>query len=163
MQGIDWKLYQDDSFYHELVDHMIESKQETARLRQQLRAERAQLDAEAAYRRQRMLGYANQLPYQQMTPVRPMQWSASYPAYQDNFVNYWSDPAQSAVQSGTSMPTQEELRRVFHSAVDCTAQLTKEKAPVPSIIFDGLGLLTAGNLFEVAKSALSIIDTAERL
>lgn len=52
---------------------------------------------------------------------------------------------------------------VFHSAVDCTAQLTKEKAPNPSIIFDGLGLLTAGNLIEAAKSALSIIDTAKKL
>ena len=110
-----------------------------------------------------MLGYANQLPYRETTPVRPMQWSASYPAYQDNFVNYWSAPAQSAVQSGAPMPNQEELRRVFHSAVDCTAQLTKENAPVPSIIFDGLGLLTAENLFEAAKSALSIIDTAKKL
>lgn len=163
MQEINWQLYQADPFYHKLVDHMIENEQETARLRQQLRAERAQLDAEAACRRQRMLGYANQLPYQQMTPVRPMLWSASYPAYQDNFVNYWSAPAQAAVQSGTSMPNQEGLRRVFHSAVDRAAYFTKEKAPVPSIIFDGLGLLTAGNLFEAAKSALSIIDTAERL
>ena len=163
MQEIDRKLYQDDPFYHELVDHIRESEQEAARLRQQLRAERAQLDAEAAYRRQRMLGYANQLPYRETTPVHPMQWSASYPAYQDNFVNYWSVPTQSAVQSGTSMPNQEELRRMFHSAVDSTVQSTKEKAPVPSIIFDGLELLTAGNLFEAAKSALSIIDTAERL
>ena len=159
MQEINWQLYQEDPFYRKFVDHMIENEQEAVRLRQQLRAERVQLDAKAAYRRQRMLGYANQLPYQQMTPVRPMQWSASYPAYQDNFVNYWSAPTQ----SGTSMPNQEELRCMFHSAVDCTAQLTKEKAPVPSIIFDGLGLLTAGNLFEAAKSALSIIDTAERL
>ena len=140
---------------------MLENEQEAARLRQQLRAEQAQLDAEATYRRQRMLGYANQL--RETTPVRPMQWSASYPAYQDNFVNYWFASTQSAVQSGAPMPNQEELRRVFHSAVDCTAQLTKENAPVPSIIFDGLGLLTAGNLFEAAKSALSIIDTAERL
>ena len=163
MQGIDWKLYQEDPFYHNLVDRMLENEQEAARLRQQLRAEQAQLDAEATYRRQRMLGYANQLPYRETTPVRPMQWSASYPACQDNFVNYWFASTQSAVQSGAPMPNQEELRRVFHSAVDCTAQLTKEKAPVPSIIFDGLGLLTAGNLFEAAKSALSIIDTAERL
>ena len=111
----------------------------------------------------KMLGYANQLPYRETTPVRPMQWSASYPAYQDNFVNYWSASTQSAVQSGAPMPNQEELRRVFHSAVDCTAQLTKENAPVPSIIFDGLGLLTAANLFEAAKSALSIIDTTKKL
>lgn len=163
MQEINWKLYQEDPFYRELVDRMLENEQEATRLRQQLRAEQAQLDAEATYRRQRMLGYANQLPYRETTPVRPMQWSASYPAHQDNFVNYWSAPAQSAVQSGAPMPNQEELRRVFHSAVDCTAQLTKEKAPVPSIIFDGLGLLTAGNLFEATKSALSIIDTAKKL
>lgn len=163
MQGIDWKLYQEDPFYRDLVDRMLENEQEAARLRQQLRAEQAQFDAEATYRRQRMLGYANQLPYRETTPVRPMQWSASYPAYQDNFVNYWSASTQSAVQSGAPMPNQEELHRVFHSAVDCTAQLTKENAPVPSIIFDGLGLLTAGNLFEAAKSALSIIDTAKKL
>ena len=163
MQEIDWKLYQEDPLYHNFVDHMIESEQDAARLRRQLRAERAQLDAEAAYRRQRMLEYANQLPCRETTPVRPMQWSASYPAYQDNFVNFWSAPTQSAVQSGTPMPNQEELCRVFRSAVDRTAQLTKENAPIPSIIFDGLGLLTAGNLFEAAKSAISIIDTAERL
>ena len=159
MQGIDWKLYQEDPFYRDLVDRMLENEQEAARLRQQLRAEQAQLDAEATYRRQRMLGYANQLPYRETTPVRPMQWSASYPAYQDNFVNYWSAPTQ----SGTTVPNQEELPRVFHSAVDRAAQFTKEKAPVPSIIFDGLGLLTAANLFEAAKSALSIIDTAKKL
>lgn len=92
-----------------------------------------------------------------------MQWSAPYPAYQDSFVNYRSVPAQSAAQTGTSIPNQEELRRVFHSAVDCAAQLAREKALVLSIIFDGLGLLTAGNLFEAAKSALSIIDTAKKL
>lgn len=63
MQGIDWKLYQEDPFYRDLVDRMLENEQEAARLRQQLRAEQAQLDAEATYRRQRMLGYANQLPY----------------------------------------------------------------------------------------------------
>ena len=63
MQGIDWKLYQEDPFYRKLVDRMLENEQEAARLRQQLRAEQAQLDAEATYRWQRMLGYANQLPY----------------------------------------------------------------------------------------------------
>ena len=83
MQEINWKLYQDDPFYRELVDRIRENEQEAARLRQQLRAEQAQLDAEASYRRQRMLGYANQLPYRETTPVRPMQWSASYPVYQD--------------------------------------------------------------------------------
>ena len=56
MQGIDWKLYQEDPFYRDLVDRMLENEQEAARLRQQLRAEQAQLDAEATYRRQRMLG-----------------------------------------------------------------------------------------------------------
>ena len=55
MQGIDWKLYQDDSFYRDLVDRMLEDEQEAARLRQQLRAEQAQLDAEATYRRQRII------------------------------------------------------------------------------------------------------------
>ena len=47
MQEIDWKLYQEDPFYRDLVDRMLENEQEAARLRQQLRAEQAQLDAEA--------------------------------------------------------------------------------------------------------------------
>ena len=74
MQGIDWKLYQEDPFYRDLVDRMLENEQEAARLRQQLRAEQAQLDAEATYRRQRMLGYANQLPYRETTllPHNPL-------------------------------------------------------------------------------------------
>ena len=36
MQGIDWKLYQEDPFYRDLVDRMLENEQEAARLRQQL-------------------------------------------------------------------------------------------------------------------------------
>ena len=110
-----------------------------------------------------MIGYANQLPYQQMTLVQPMQWSAPYAECQNNFVNYWSVPTQSAMYPAAPTPDQEELRRAFHSAVDCAAQLSKKEAPVPSIIFDGLGVLTAGNLFEAAKSVLSMIDTAKRL
>jgi len=167
MQEIDWGLYQGNLFYRDLVNSMIEHKRETECLRQQyiaakelLRAEQARSDAEAANRHQRILGYANQLPYRQMTQVCPMQWSAPYPAYRDNFVNYWSE---SAMQSGISERQQEELRRAFHSAVDCAAELTKEKAPVPSIIFDGLGVLTAGSLLELAKSVASLIDTASGL
>lgn len=167
MQEINWELYQSDPFYRDLVNRMIEDERQTERLRQQyvaarasLRAEQARLDAEAAYRRHRMLGYANQLPYQQMTLVRPMQWSAPYPVCQNNFVNYWAVPTQSAVQPGAFIPSQEELRRTFHSAVDCAAQLTREEAPVPSIIFDGLGVLTAGDLLEAVKSVFSMIDTA---
>lgn len=168
MQEIDWELYQNNPFYRDLVDHMIENKKQAERLRQQriaaqesLCAERARSDA--VYRRQRMIGYANQLPYQQMTIVQPMQWSASYAECQNNFVKYWSVPTQSAMHPAAFTPDQEELRRAFHSAVDWAAQLSKEEAPVPSIIFDGLGVLTAGNLFEAAKSVLSMIDTAKRL
>ncbi len=28
MQGIDWKLYQEDPFYRDLVDRMLENEQE---------------------------------------------------------------------------------------------------------------------------------------
>lgn len=139
MQGIDWKLYQEDPFYRDLVDRMLENEQEAARLRQQLRAEQAQLDAEATYRRQRMLGYANQLPYRETTPVRPMQWSASYPAYQDNFVNYWSASTQSAVQSGAPMPNQEELRRVVPlcDRLHCTVNQRKRTCSIDHIRWIG--------------------------
>lgn len=167
MQEINWEMYRNNQIYHDLVDHMIENEQKAGRLQQQdiaaqspLRVEQAQLDAEAAYRRRRMLGYVNQIPYQQLTLVRPMQWRGPYSVYQDNFVNYWSHPTQPDGQFITPAQNREYLRSVFHSAVDCAAQLSKEKSPVTSIIFDGLGVLTAGNLFEAAKSVASLIDTA---
>lgn len=170
MQGINQALYQTNPFYRDLVDRMIKNEQEAERLRQQrnevqasLYARQMRLDAEAAYRQQRLLGYVNQLPYQQMTPICAMQWSAPYLAYQNNFVDYWSSPKQPPKQPAISAQEQEELRRAFHSALDCAAELSKEEAPVPSIIFDGLGVLTAGNLFELAKSVVSLIDTAKRL
>lgn len=170
MQEINQALYQTNSFYRDFVDRMIKNEQEAERLRQQrnevqasLYVRQMRLDAEAAYRQQRLLGYVNQLPYQLMTPICAMQWSAPYLAYQNNFANYWSSLTQLPKQPAISAQEQEELRRVFHSAVDGAAELSKEEAPVPSIIFDGFGVLTAGNLFELAKSLASLVDTANRL
>lgn len=175
MQEIDQELYQNNPFYRDIVDRMIANEREIAHLQQKrdapqrkLQDEWARKDAEMAYRQQRMLDYVNQIPYQQMTPVQPMQWRAPYPVYQNNFVNYWSAPQATYAQQDPPVQQNraeqiEELRRAFHSAVDCAAQCSKQEAPVPSLIFDGLGVMTAGNLFELAKSVVSLIDTATRL
>lgn len=58
---------------------------------------------------------------------------------------------------------QKNLRRAFRLAADVSALACKQSNPEASIVFEGIGLLTAGNLLEVAKSVVSIIDTAQTL
>lgn len=59
--------------------------------------------------------------------------------------------------------TLEELRRTFRFVADVSIVACKQSDPVASIIFDGIGLLTAGNVQEVIKSAVSIVDTANNM
>lgn len=161
MDNIDLNLYETNAFYRDLVDETQAIEQEQG----QLQMERDRLQAEQeAYYRQRMISYANQLPYSCMTPVSPYQWRAPYATMQDNFVSYWKrvrEQDQLAQQQRAAQ--QENLRRAFRTATDVSALACKQNAPVASIVFEGIGLLNAGNLLEAAKSVMSIIDTANRL
>ena len=58
---------------------------------------------------------------------------------------------------------QEQIRRVFHSAISAVAHFSKPSAPFTSLVFDGLGIMTAGNLLDAAKTAASIADTIDQL
>lgn len=58
---------------------------------------------------------------------------------------------------------QEQIRRIFHLAVSVAAHFSKPSAPVASLIFDGLGIMTADNLLDAAKTAASIADTIDQL
>lgn len=161
MNNIDQKLYETNAFYRDLVDEMQAIEQK----KRKLQMERDRLQAEQdAYYRQRMIGYANQIPYSCMTPVSPYQWTAPYAAMQDNFVSYWErvrEQEQLAQQQRAAQ--QENLRSAFRFAADVSALACKQNAPVASIVFEGIGLLTAGNLLEATKSVMSIIDTATDL
>lgn len=164
MDDIDLNLYATNAFYRDLVDETraIEQKQ------RQLQMERDRLQAEReAYYRQRMIGYANQIPYSCMTPVSPYQWRASYATMQDNFVSFWDQVNRAREQEQVAQEQraaqQENIRRAFRTAADASALACKQNAPMASIVFEGIGLLTAGNLLEAAKSVMSIIDTATDL
>ena len=161
MYNIDSNLYATNAFYRDLVDEMQAIEQK----KRQLQMERDRLQAEHdAYYRQRMIGYANQIPYSCMTPVSPYQWTAPYATMQDNFVSYWEqvrEQEQLAQQQRAAQ--QENLRRAFQFAADVSALACKQNAPVASIVFEGIGFLTAGNLLEATKSVMSIIDTATDL
>lgn len=169
MLNIDNHLYLTNPFYRDFIDRtladMQEKKQEYIRIQhkrgeeiRQLQAQQAIIQADLDRKYRQMIGYANQVPYQQMTSISPTQWSAPYSACRDNFATYWTT---STAQHPTlhTPAQQEEFRKAFHAAIDCAAQLSKKDSPVPSIVFDGLGVLSASNLFDLAKSVLSIIDT----
>lgn len=164
MYNIDPNLYASNAFYRDLVDEIREIEQ----MKRQLQMERDRLQAEReAYYRQQMIGYANQIPYSCMTPVSPYQWRVPYATMQDNFVSYWMQinraQERERIVREQQAAQRENLCRVFHAATDMAAFATKRNAPVVSIVLDGVGLLTARNLTEAAKSIISIIDTAEGL
>lgn len=163
MYNIDPNLYATNAFYRELVDQMRISEKKQL----QLRMEQDRLKAERdIFYRQRMIEYANQIPYSCMTPVSPYQWRAPYTMIQNNFVSYWERVGYEREQARIAQQRSEQaenLRHAFRTAADMAAVSSKQDAPVASIVFDGIGLLTTGNLLEAAKSVVSIIDTAMQL
>lgn len=161
MRDINQDLYINNAFYHDLVNKMQANEQEKRRL--QMERDRLQAEQDAYYLQQ-MMGYANQIPYSCMTPVSPYQWAAPYATMQDNFVSYWEQVReQKQLTQQQRAAQQENLRRAFRLAADVSALACKQSPPVASIVFEGIGLLTAGNLLEAAKSVVSIIDTAQVL
>ena len=54
---------------------------------------------------------------------------------------------------------QEATRRTIHLAASTAAYIFKRQSPVASVILDGFGLMTSGNLLDAAKSAVSVADT----
>lgn len=164
MYNVDPHLYATNAFYRDLIDQMHTSEQKL----HQLQKERDRLKAEhEAYYRKQMIGYANQIPYSFMTPVSPYQWKAPYTTMKNNFVSYWERVEQEREQTHLAQQQRaeqtENFRHAFRMAADAAAFSSKQDNPIVSIAFDGMGLLTAGNLFEAAKSAISIIDTAMQL
>ncbi len=136
-------------------------------LEQQIRQRQAEcerLQAELDFQKSRVFGYANQIPYQSMTPISQTQYKSTFSDIQNNFVRYWSAP----IQKPPSKPQltaeqQEQIRRVFHSAISAVAHFSKPSAPIASLVFDGLGIMTADNLLDAAKTAASIADTIDQL
>ena len=110
------------------------------------------------------LGYANQIPYQSMTPISQTQYKSTFSDIQNSFVRYWFAPIQKPpAKPQLTAEQQEQIRRVFHSAISAVAHFSKPSAPIASLVFDGLGIMTAGNLLDAAKTAASIADTIDQL
>lgn len=79
-------------------------------------------------------------------------------------MSYWSRAwAQIQIAQEERAERQENLRSVFHAAAGIVAFAAKQNAPPAFIILDGVGLLTAGNLAEATKSAMSILDTVTNM
>lgn len=171
MQNINSELYRTNIFYRDLVDRMLANEKELQirqlELEQQIRQRQAEcerLQAELDFRRRRVFGYANQIPYQSMMPISQTQYKSSYTDMQNNFVRYWSAPVQKPLAKPQSTAEQQEqIRRAFHSAVSAAAHFSKPSAPVASLVFDGLGIMTADNLLDAVKTAASIADTIDQL
>lgn len=88
MQNINSELYRTNIFYRDLVDKMLANEKDQKirqlELEQQLRQRQAEcerLQAELDFRKSRVFGYANQIPYQSMTADQP-------DAIQEHFFGY---------------------------------------------------------------------------
>lgn len=157
MHTINPELYRTNAFYKDWVDKSLALENELARMKMEQDILMNNLQASCS---RRLIGYANQIPYSSMTPIGQHQWRAPYSTMQDNFVSYWETSCQTREQERVARA--EKLRKTFKMAADVSACLTKENAPYASIVFDGIGVLTAGNLMEAAISVASIIDTVDR-
>ena len=144
---IDKNLYLTQPFYKELIDHTIK-----------IERERAELQLQIDNIKREMAAYANQLPYHTMTQTAPYTWRAPYPEFESNYTNYWNNKYPANHQN--YIPQDIET---FRTAIDTAALVTRDTAPVASIVFDGIGLLTSRNLVEAAIKTLSIIDKARKL
>ena len=145
--NIDENLYSTQPFYKQLIDHTVQMERERAELQHQIDSIKREMAA-----------YANQLPYHTMTQISPYTWSAPYSTFNSNYENFWKN--KYPLNQQNSIPPDIQS---FKTAIDAAALLTKDTNPVASIVFDGIGIMTSKNLFEVALKTLSIIDKARKL
>lgn len=157
MKNIDPHLYETQGDYRELVDRLRASERENEALRAQLGKswETTGLSSWKA------TDYANQIPYQSMTQTGSKQWESPHEVIREKFVVYWSKPNQN--HEIVSEDRWEDIRRASHSTLRAAACASKQSSPVASLVFDGLGLLTAGSLPEGIESINSIIGTARAM
>lgn len=146
LMNINREQYRNNPFYRDLIDRTL--KNECL-----LREQRLQLERQ----RQDMIGYANQLPFHAMQQISPYTWQASYSAIENNYVAYWANAYQAQQQH------EQQCRQNFKNAIDTAAHITEKDCPAASIVFDGLGILTADNLMEAIQKTCSIISKAKKL
>ena len=136
--NIDYELYSNNRFYRRLVDRAIEDEQ----IRQKQQA--------------LLIGYANQIPFHTMRQTTPYTLQAQYATIENNYVDYWGKAYQVEQQ-------EQQYRQNFKNAIDAASHVTEETNPVASIVFDGIGLLNADNLYEALNKMHSIITKAQKL
>lgn len=145
--NIDQDLYNSNLFYRHLIDQMIENER---------KYQEAQCQRECLC--QEMRSYANQIPFQTMRQISPYTWHASYPALENNYTYYWLDNYNLERQQ-----YEQQCRQIFKAATDVAALATENTAPVASLVFDSVGLMTADNLVDAVGKILSIIHKAQKL
>lgn len=157
MENTDPHLYETQGDYRELVDRLRASERENEALRAQLgkRWEATGLGPWKA------MDYANQIPYQSMMQTGSKQWEAPHEVIRENFVVCWSKPNQK--HEIVSEDRWEDIRRVSHPTLRLAACASKRAFPAASLVFDTLGILTAGNLLEGIASIDSVIGTARAM
>lgn len=157
MKNIDPHLYETQELYRELADRLRALERENEALRAQL----GKCWETTGLSPRKATDYANQIPYQHMTQTDPKQWESSHEVIRENFEVYW--PKLNQNQDAANTEWREDIRRDFHSTLRSVACASKRAFPVASLVFDGLGLLTAGSLLEGIASINSIIGTARAM
>lgn len=135
MQNINSELYRTNIFYRDLVDKMLANEKDQKirqlELEQQLRQRQAEcerLQAELDFRKSRVFGYANQIPYQSMTPISQTQYKSTFSDIQNNFVRYWSaSHPEAAIETAVDCRTTgaNSPRISFGNKCRCSFQQTE--------------------------------------
>lgn len=55
---------------------------------------------------------------------------------------------------------EKHIKDIFKKAIDIAAEVTKDRNPQLSIMFDGIGLILADDVNEAIKKVFSILDKA---
>lgn len=148
------RLYEEQEFHRVMLDRIQALENEKRILREQ----QGKLWEETGLGPWNAVEYVSQIPCQCMTQIGSHQWKAPYDIVEDNFADYWSEVAQK--HETVCADRRDEFRSIFRSTLCSAADVSRSVSPVVSLVFDGIGILTAGNLIEGIESVIRIIGTA---
>lgn len=126
--------------------------------------------------------YFQQIPPSAYTCMPDHSWTGNYGAFQSNYVSFWfrwqMEQERQRQQNELELKYRMEqirrnavaeeerkaqIRQCFKAAVDTGANATKKECPELSMVFDGLGVLSADSLAEALTKTISLVNKGVNL
>ena len=71
---------------------------------------------------------------------------------------YLESSSGQAVLASDSISYEKIIKEIFKTAIDIATEVTKDKNPLVSIMFDEIGLVLADDIIEAVRKVISILD-----